>query len=252
VLPDRVIHHDMLRAATQNRLLASLSEDDFKRWAPHLAAVRMPQGQVLSVAGQPATDVYFPTTAIVSLLFGARGAPATEVGMVGSEGVVGFGPFLEDGAGALGSAVVQSAGWGFRLPLQTLRRDLGQNAVLQLLLRHAYALIMQMAQTVACVRHHSVHEQVCRWLLLCLDRVDGHELGTTHALIAARLGVRRSSVSECAHRLRDEGYIRYTRGRLSVVDRAGLEQRACGCYGLISEEYRRLQLARPAGTAVLP
>lgn len=234
----------MTRAAKQNRLLAALPDEDLKRWSPHLVAVNLTCGEVLHAPGMHLNHVYFPTTAIVSLVYPAPGAQAAaEIGMVGHEGVVGASLLASDDGGPPGRAVVQSSGWAFRLDAERLRADQERSSIRQLLLRHTHALVTQMAQTAACVRHHSLVQQMCRWLLLCLDRVDGADLATTQALIAARLGVRRAGVSECASKLEAAGVIRHTRGLIAVLDRAELERCACGCYALIRNEYRRLLLA---------
>jgi CRP-like cAMP-binding protein len=230
----------MFEAARQNRLLSSLPDDDLKRWGPHLRAVPLGRGVVLQESGQPPTYAYFPTSAVVSLIYEASAGAAAEIGMVGNEGVVGALLVASDEAGPPARAMVQSAGWAFRMDAHLLRADLERLAVRDLLWRHAQALITQMAQTAACMRHHPIEQQFCRWLLLCLDRAGGAELITTQATIAAKLGVRRAGISECAHKLQGAGYIRYARGSLTVVDRAGLELKACGCYRVIRDEYRRL------------
>ncbi|MDQ6639516.1 MAG: Crp/Fnr family transcriptional regulator [Pseudomonadota bacterium] len=232
----------MSRAATRNRLLAALPTDDLKRWSPDLHAVKLTQGQVLHQPGHAPSHVYFPTTAIVSLLYSASGAPAAEIGMIGNEGIVGASLLASEEGGSPACAMVQSSGWGFRLEARRLRAEMERSSVQQLLLRHTQALVTQMAQTAACARHHSLVQQLCRWLLLCLDRAEGNELATTQALIAAKLGVRRAGVCECAHRLQDDGLIRHARGLIAVLDRAGLQRRACGCYAQIRQEYARLSL----------
>lgn len=230
----------MLEAARQNRLLAALPVDDLKRWVPHLRAVKWVRDEVLYDVGARYTHAYFPTDAIVSLLYVASDADASEIGMTGNEGVVGASLLMGDEAGSPSRLVVQSPGWAFALDAHFLQADLQRSSVLQLLLRHAQALATQMAQTAACIHHHRLEQQFCRWLLLCLDRLDGSELATTQLAIASRLGVRRAGVSECAQKLEREGTIRCARGTIAVLDRGALERKACGCYHVISGEYRRL------------
>jgi CRP-like cAMP-binding protein len=230
----------MFEAARQNRLLASLPDEDMRRWGPHLHAVKLVRGDVLCEPGGRCVDVYFPITAIVSLLYEASKGVSAEIGMVGNEGVVGTTLLMSEDAGPPGCAVVQSTGWAFRFEARLLRADLERSAVMQMLLRHTQALVTQLGQTAACIRHHPIEQQLCRWLLLCLDRVGGNELATTQATIAAKLGIRRAGVGECAHKLQSQGYIRYSRGSITVIDRSGLERCACGCYEVIRGEYRRL------------
>ncbi len=234
----------MPRAATRNLLLAALTDLELKRWNPHLQAVQLAQGQVLHEPGQAVTHVYFPTTAIVSLLCPLSSTLVTEVAMVGSEGIVCPTLLVTDDEGPPGRVVVQSAGWAFRMSLLTLRADVEHGSVIRLLLRHAQALVFQISQRAACCRHHSVIEQMCRWLLLCLDRTEADDVTTTQSEIAAKLGVRRAGVSECAHLLQERRLIKYSRGHISVINRAGLEQLSCECYALIRKEYKRLGLER--------
>jgi CRP-like cAMP-binding protein len=224
-------------AARQNLLLRSLPAADLQSFARALAVFELVPGQALHRAGHRASHVYFPVSGIVSLVFAAPGGSAAELAMVGSEGVVGA-PFGEHGE-PLGLAVVQCAGWAFRLDSESWADALERSAVLAAARRHAQALVTQMAHTAACSCEHGVVERTCRWLLLCFDRLGGDEVETTQALIAARLGVRRAGVSECAHALQAEGLIRYARGRIALLDRAGLERRACACYGLIREHFER-------------
>jgi CRP-like cAMP-binding protein len=242
----------MSRAATRNRLLASLPDADLKRWSPSLRAVRLAQGQVLHELGERPGHVYFPTTAIVSLLYKASPSLSAEVGMIGNEGMVGLPLLTGDDAEPLGRAVVQSTGWAFQLSASALRDDRERGLLMQLLLWHTQALVTQIAQIAACIRHHSVTQQMCRWLLLCLDRVDTDDLSATQAVIAAKLGVRRAGVNECARRLQEGGLIRCSRGRISILNRVGLEQQACGCYEVIRKEYRRLKLDPRARVSEAP
>jgi CRP-like cAMP-binding protein len=206
----------------------------------------MPLGEVLYESGGTMTNVYFPTTAIVSLLYVMEDGSSAEIAVVGNEGLVGISLFM--GGGSTPSrAVVQSAGQGFRLKAVALKDEFGRaGPVMHLFLRYTQALITQMAQTAVCNRHHSLDQQLCRWLLLSLDRLEGNELVMTQELIANMLGVRRGGVTEAALKLQQAGLIRYTRGRISVLDRAGLEQRTCECYAVVKKEYDRLLLpARP-------
>ena len=200
----------------------------------------MPLGQVLYESGGTMHHVYFPTTAIVSLLYVMENGASAEIAVVGNEGIVGVSLFM--GGGSTPSrAVVQSAGEGFRLSAQAMKDEFDQaGPVLHLLLRYTQALITQMAQTAVCNRHHALDQQLCRWLLLSLDRLKSNELVMTQELIANMLGVRREGVTECALKLQKSGLIRYTRGRITVLDRPGLEQRTCECYAVVKKEYDRL------------
>ena len=229
-----------------NLLLAALPDAEWQRWQPELQVVDMPLGQVLYESGTTLSHVYFPTTSIVSLLYVMENGSSAEIAVVGSEGIVGISLFM--GGGSTPSrAVVQSAGGGLRLGAKVLKNEFDQNGtVLHLLLRYTQALITQMAQTAVCNRHHSLDQQLCRWLLLSLDRLQGYELVMTQELIANMLGVRREGVTEAALSLQRDGLIRYTRGRISVLDRAGLEKRTCECYAVVKKEYDRLLPAKRA------
>jgi len=200
----------------------------------------MPLGEVLYESGATLSHVYFPTTAIVSLLYVMEDGASAEIAVVGNEGIVGISLFM--GGGSTPSrAVVQSAGLGFRLKARVLKDEFNRaGPVLHLLLRYTQALITQMAQTAVCNRHHSLDQQLCRWLLLSLDRLQGDELVMTQELIANMLGVRREGVTESALKLQTAGLIRYARGRITVLDRAGLELRTCECYAVVKKEYDRL------------
>ena len=222
-----------------NELLAALPDADFQRWLPQLESVTMPLGQVLYESGGTMSHVYFPTTAIVSLLSVMENGSSAEIAVVGYEGIVGISLFM-GGDSTPSRAVVQSAGQGFRLKAQTIKDEFKRAPVLHLLLRYTQALITQMAQTAVCNRHHSLDQQLCRWLLLSLDRLQGNELVMTQELIANMLGVRREGVTEGALKLQNLGLIRYSRGRISVLDRPGLEQRSCECYAVVKKEYDRL------------
>jgi CRP-like cAMP-binding protein len=223
-----------------NHLLAALPEADRSRWLPHLEAVEMPLGQVLYESGRPQTHVYFPTDSIVSLLNVMENGASAEIAVVGSEGIVGVSLFM-GGASTPSRAVVQSAGMGFRLPANRLMKEFNRaGPVLQLLLRYTQALITQMSQTAVCNRHHSLDQQLCRWLLLSLDRLQSNDLVMTQDLIASMLGVRREGVTGAAGHLQDAGLIRYRRGHVRVLDRPGLERRTCECYAVVKREYDRL------------
>ena len=223
-----------------NQLLAALQEADWQRLQPYLEPVEMPLGQVLYESGRPMSHVYFPTTSIVSLLYVMENGASAEIAVVGYEGVVGITLFM--GGGTTPSrGVVQSAGMGVRLSAQKIRDEFNRSGpVMHLLLRYTQALIAQMVQTAACNRHHSLDQQLCRWLLLSLDRLQGDELVMTQELIANMLGVRREGVTEAALKLQAAGLIRYVRGHITVLDRKGLELRTCECYAAVKNEYDRL------------
>ena len=224
----------------KNHLLASLPEAEWQRWLTQLELVEMPLGQVLYESGSKLSHVHFPTTAIVSLLYVMEDGASAEIAVVGNEGIVGISLFM-GGETTPSRAVVQSAGFGYRLKADTIKAEFNRaGPVMHLLLRYTQALITQMAQTAVCNRHHSLDQQLCRWLLLSLDRLQGSELVMTQELIANMLGVRREGVTEAAHKLQDAGLIRYSRGRIAVLDRTGLETRVCECYAVVKKEYDRL------------
>jgi CRP-like cAMP-binding protein len=221
-------------------LLAALPDAERQRWLPQLEHVEMPLGRVLYESGGTLSHVYFPTTSIVSLLYVMENGASAEIAVVGNEGIVGISLFM-GGESTSSRAVVQSAGLGFRLDAQTMKDEFDRaGSVLHLLLRYTQALITQMAQTAVCNRHHSLDQQLCRWLLLSLDRLQGNELVMTQELIANMLGVRREGVTEGALKLQQAGLIRYARGHISVLDRPGLEKRSCECYSVVKREYDRL------------
>ena len=223
-----------------NQLLAALPAAEWERWLPQLEWVEMPLGEVLYESGTTLSHVYFPLTAIVSLLYVMENGASAEIAVVGNEGIVGISLFM-GGESTPSRAVVQSAGHGFRLNAQTMKDEFNRaGPVLHLLLRYTQALITQMAQTAVCNRHHSLDQQLCRWLLLSLDRLQGNDLVMTQELIANMLGVRREGVTEAALKLQKVGLISYARGHISVLDRAGLEQRTCECYAVVKKEYDRL------------
>jgi CRP-like cAMP-binding protein len=230
-----------------NSLLAAFPDAEWQRCRAHLEHVHLPLGLVLYESGATLSHVHFPTTAIVSLLYVMESGSSAEIAVVGREGLVGFSLFM--GGGSTSSrAVVQSAGHGFRLSAQALKDEFGRSGpVLHLLLRYTQALITQMAQTAVCNRHHSLDQQLCRWLLLSLDRLQGDELVMTQELIANMLGVRREGVTESALKLQHAGLIRYARGHITVLDRPALERRVCECYAVVKKEYDRLLPALVAG-----
>ena len=223
----------------KNRLLSALPDGEWQRWLPQLEAVEMPLGQVLYESGTTLGHVYFPTTAIVSLLYVMENGAPAEIAVVGNEGIVGISLFM-GGESTTSRAVVQSAGHGFRLKAQVIKEEFNRAPVLHLLLRYTQALITQMAQTAVCNRHHSLDQQLCRWLLLSLDRLQGNDLVMTQELIGNMLGVRRESVTEGALKLQRADLISYERGHISVLDRQGLERRSCECYAVVKKEYDRL------------
>lgn len=223
-----------------NQLLGALPDADLKRWLPDLELIELPLGKVLYESGGVEKNVYFPTSGIVSLLYVMKNGDAAEIAVIGNEGIVGI-SLLMGGNSTPSRAVVQSAGRGYRLKAQIIKDDFERvRPVTHLLLRYTQALITQISQTAVCNRHHSLDEQLCRWLLLSLDRLPGSELVMTQELIANMLGVRRQGVTEGALKLQEAGLIRYSRGRITILDRKGLESRACECYAVVNDEYDRL------------
>jgi CRP-like cAMP-binding protein len=224
----------------RNHLLAALPPAEFERLAPDLELVPMLLGEILYEPGGQLQHAYFPTTAIVSLHYVMESGASAETAGVGNEGVVGVSLFM-GGETTPSSAVVQTAGHGYRLAGRLLKREFNRAGLMQrLMLRYTQALITQMTQTAACNRHHSVAQQLCRWLLLTLDRIPSHELVMTQELVASMLGVRREGITEAAGMLQRAGVIRYRRGHISVLERAGLEARACECYAVVKKELGRL------------
>ena len=229
-----------LPSPNQNHLLAALPAADFDPLSKHLELVPMPLGQMLYEPGMQLRHAYFPTTSIVSLHYVTESGASAETAGVGNEGVVGISLFM-GGDTTSSSAVVQTAGHAYRLERHQLMEEFNRGGLMQrLLLRYTQALMTQMAQSAACNRHHSVEQQLCRWLLLTLDRVGPQELVMTQELVASMLGVRRESVTEAAGNLQNAGYIRYRRGHIGVTDRAGLETRSCECYAVVKKELKRL------------
>ena len=223
-----------------NQLLAMLPEAEWARLAPHLVPVDMPLGHVVYESGGQLEHVYFPTTSIVSLLYVMEDGASAEIAIVGREGIVGIAIFM-GGETTPSRAIVQSAGQAYRLSARVLKDEFSRGGPVQrLLLRYTQALITQMAQTAVCNRHHSIDQQLCRWLLLSIDRLSSNELKMTQELIANMLGVRRSGVTEAALKLQNAGLIRYSHGHIEVLDRSGLERHVCECYAVVKREFDRL------------
>jgi CRP-like cAMP-binding protein len=247
-IPDQARRHADIASfdPRQNHLLTSLPRTVWDRWLPQLEFVGLDLGDVICESGATLGHVYFPTTAIISLLYVMENGESAEIAAVGNEGILGVSLFM-GGKSTPSRAVVQSAGQCFRLKAEILEEEFNQaGPVLHLLLRYTQALITQMAQTAICNRYHSLDQQLCRWLLLRIDRLQSNELVMTQDLIANMLGVRREGVNEGALRLQHAGLIRYTRGHISVLNRAELERRSCECYAVVKREYDRLL---PATTA---
>ena len=224
----------------QNHLLAALPAGDYARLAPDLELTPMPLGWAVYESGGHMNYVYFPTTSLVSLLYVMQSCDSAEIAITGNCGLVGISLFM-GGESTPSRAVVQSAGHGYRLRASVLKREFALGGNLQhLALRYTQALITQMAQTAVCNRHHALDQQLCRWLLLSLDRLESNELVMTQELIANMLGVRREGVTEAAGNLQAEGLIQYSRGHIKVLDRAKLEKRVCECYAVVKKEYDRL------------
>jgi CRP-like cAMP-binding protein len=233
----------------QNRIIAALPTAEFERLAPHLELVPMLLGETLYNPGGQLQHVYFPTTAIVSLFYVMRSGSSAEIAGVGNEGMLGVSLFMT-GDTTSSSAVVQTAGHGYRLPGELLKEEFHRAGPMQLLLlRYTQALLTQMFQTGACNRHHSIEQQLCRWLLLTLDRLPSNELILTQELVACALGVRREGITEAAGRLQRTGVIRYRRGHIAVLERSGLEAGACECYEVVRKEMARLLSDAPGRRA---
>ena len=228
------------RTPHQNHLLDALPTGDYERLAPHLELIPMPLGDVLYESGSRMRYVYFPTTSIISLLYVMEDGASAEIAIVGNEGILGISLFM-GGNTTPSRALVQSAGHSFRLRAELIKDEFERyGPTMHLLLRYTQALITQMAQTAVCNRHHSVDQQLCRWLLLSLDRLASNEISMTQELIANMLGVRREGVTEAAGKLQSVGLINYRRGRITVLDRPGLEARSCECYQVVKTEFDRL------------
>ena len=229
-----------LHSPNQNHLLGALPTDEFERIAPHLVLVPMLLGDIIYEPGEQLQHAYFPTTSIVSLHYVTESGASAETAGVGNEGMVGIALFM-GGNTTPSSAVVQTAGHGYRLERRFLKQEFDRaGPVLQLLLRYTQALITQMTQTAVCNRHHSVEQQLCRWLLLTLDRLPSNELVMTQELVASMLGVRREGITEAAGNLQRAGFINYRRGHISIPNRAGLEASSCECYAVVKKEMARL------------
>jgi CRP-like cAMP-binding protein len=225
---------------TKNRLLAKLPPEEYERILPHLGHVSFSLGQVVYESGGQMDHIYFPTTAIVSLLYTMENGSSAEMGMAGNEGLVGVALFM-GGNTMPNRAVVLSAGAAVRMRAQVLRDEFGRGGAFQrLLLCYTQALLTQMSQTAVCNRLHEIEQQLCRWLLLSRDRLDSDELVMTQELIANMLGVRREGVTAAAGRLQEQGLISYVRGRIQILDRRGLEAAVCECYRVVKDEYARL------------
>jgi CRP-like cAMP-binding protein len=229
-----------LQNPNQNHLLAALATDEFERIAPHLEPVELRLGDVLYESGGLLQHVYFPTTAIVSLHYVMENGASSEIAGIGNEGVLGI-SLLTGGNTTPSRAVVQTGGNGYRLKAQIMLQEFNRAGLMQkLMLRYTQALITQISQTAACNRHHTLVQQLCRWLLLTLDRMPTNELIMTQELVASMLGVRREGVTEAAGKLQQAGVIRYRRGHITVIDRAGLESQVCECYQVVKMEFARL------------
>lgn len=229
-----------LHSPRQNHLLAALPEAEYGRLLPHLELVQLPLGAALYESGDRLQYAYFPTDCIISMLYVMATGESAEIAVIGNEGVLGITLFM--GGGTMPNrAVVQSSGWGYRLRAALVQQEFDRNGpLLRLLLRYTQALITQMAQTAVCNRHHSVDQQLCRWLLLSLDRLPSNQLTMTQELIANMLGVRREGVTEAAGKLHRAGLIDYSRGHIVILDRPGLEARVCECYQVVKTEFDRL------------
>ena len=230
----------ILPSPQQNSLLAVLPESVRERLYSHLMSVEMPLGEALYEVGTQLEYVYFPTTSIVSLLYVMEDGSSAEIAVVGKEGILGIAMFM-GGESTPSRAVVQSAGHCFRLNAKILKKEFNQaGPLMHVLLRYTQALITQMSQTAVCNRHHTIHQQLCRWLLISLDRLPSNNLIMTQELIANMLGVRREGVTEAAGKLQRAGLIHYNRGHITVLDRKGLEAESCECYQVVKTEYNRL------------
>jgi len=224
----------------QNHLLAALPAEIFERISPHLELIPMPLGQVIYESGGQLQHVYFPTTAIVSMHYVLENGASTEIAGVGNEGVLGISLFM-GGNTTSSLATVQTAGCGYRLKGRLMMEEFNHaGPMMRLMLRYTQALITQISQTAVCNRYHSIEQQLCRWLLLNIDRLPSHELTMTQELIAGMLGVRREGITEAAGNLQRAGLISYRRGHITALDRSGLESRACECYNVVKKEFHRL------------
>ncbi|MCU6434005.1 Crp/Fnr family transcriptional regulator [Undibacterium sp. Jales W-56] len=236
-----------LHSPTQNHLLAALPAAEYERLLPHLELIPLQLGEAMYEAGGKLNYVYFPTTAIISMLYVLENGSSAEIAIVGNEGILGVSLFM-GGETTPSRAVVQSAGFGYRLKSQLLKDEFNRaGPVLRLLLRYTQALITQMSQTAVCNRHHTIEQQLCRWLLLSLDRLSSDSVIMTQELIANMLGVRREGVTEAAGKLQRQHLIKYSRGHIEVIDRKGLEKAVCECYAVVKAEFDRLISDIPNG-----
>jgi CRP-like cAMP-binding protein len=230
----------MPRPGNRNRLLSALSPEEMARLQPHLERVEMPLAEVIYESGRPLEHVYFPTTCIVSLMYVLASGASSGIAVVGAEGAVGVSAFM-GGDSTPSRGVVQSEGEALRLPVRDVMEEFRRGGAMQdLMLRYTQSLLTQMGQTAVCNRHHSVAQQLCRWLLLSIDRLPAEEITTTQELIASMIGVRREGVTEAAGKLQKAKVIRYSRGQITVLDRPRLESMACECYGVVRRETARL------------
>ena len=237
-------HGPLPRPLGQNRLLAALPDEVYGRLAPELERVRMPLGWVLQESGEPLRHIYFPTNCMVSLFCELDDGSSGRIAVAGHEGLVGIASIM-GGKYTLNRAVVQSAGFAYRIKADSVVREFWSGGALkEVVLLYAQALLTQTAQTAVCNRFHSLEQQLCRWLLMSLDRMSSNELAMTHEMIAINLGVRREGVTEAAGRLRADGLIHCSRGKITVLDRPKLEQRACECYAVVEKEFDRLLAKR--------
>lgn len=235
----------------QNHLLAALPQDILERLCPHLELIRMPLGEIIYESGAALPYVYFPTTAIVSLHYIMENGACSEIAGVGNDGVLGISVFM-GGNTTPSLATVNTAGFAYRLKERLMKEEFGRaGAMMHLMLRYTQALITQISQTGVCNRHHSIEQQLCRWLLFTLDRLPSTELTLTQELIASMIGVRREGITEAAGNLKRAGFISYRRGHISVLDRSGLESRACECYRVVKNEYHRLLNDERVARAIL-
>ena len=236
-----------LYSQRQNHLLAALPPTDYKRLSAHLELIHLPQGKVLCEAGATLNYVYFPTTAIISLLYVTENGGSAETAVIGSEGLLGVSVFMgAENPPSQVQFVVQTEGYVCRLNKNTLKQEFERSSSLRhVLLRYTQALLTHMAQMVVCNRHHSVEQQLCRWLLLNLDRSPTNIMAITHESLASKLGVRRECVTDAAGKLRNAGLISYNRGQITVLDRSRLEDRTCECYGVVKDEFDRLVMRAP-------
>jgi CRP-like cAMP-binding protein len=239
-------------SAKDNQLLAALPQSEYQVLLPDLEFIPMPTGKVVYESGAAIAHVYFPATSVVSLIYVLETGASAEISVVGSEGLVGIALFMGGGGSTPSQAVVQSAGHGYRLRSAVVRSQFEKSgALMDIFLRYTQALITQMSQTAACNRHHTLDQQLCRWLLRNLDRRQGAHLEMTQESIANLLGVRREGVTDAALKLQRAGLIRYTRGKIEILDRAGIERRSCECYEVVKKEYERLLPARHTTRAAM-